>query len=677
MISFYKNAAGVVIYRDDSYLDSLKFVIEHPATASEITAHPTEYAAFTAVGQTLTATFPAGTTGTIQFTRTLVAPPFTKTLISGAVANSVNSLTYQETSADSGYNVGVDFSNQTSSGSVAATALTMAGPTTGVVGLVSSNYSVALSPTGSTAVSVTVTPSDSASGGTCNPTSLTLSTASPSGAFTYTPASAGAKSISITNNGGLANPGSLTYTATTAVGLRPVTDRGALPNFSATGSNVTYIQARTAHIAHDVITKPVVEWTTCYPASASEDAGAVANIISSSVEYPAGTFTQLTYNSGSVTAVINGTTILSSDAKAIATAIPDGATFWVWINMQFTSTQRVYYDDSMYNNASGEAGSYSGTALTDQTMTGGIGIGSQYAITFRPVCIRDMSAKQTAYLMGDSRVRKTQGVYGHVGSIKGRTGEAQRAVGARMACINGAVSGDSYGNVIQANMYNVRAQLASRCDIIIDEYGINDLGTGVNTSLSTFANYINTMRALTGLAGKPYYRMTITPRAISTNLFVDTTNQTATTNASARSAINDAIRNNTLALNAPMAGYFETADAVESARNSGLINPLSNRQIITVSEAVSNVTMTSNVAKFSASDVGRLLYATNANHREFVATYISPTQVTLRNGPGVAIAVGDLVTLGIPSSDGLHYTPEAEILMAAHTSWNQLGTATY
>jgi len=60
------------------------------------------------VGQTLTATFPAGVTGTIQFTRTLAAAPFTKTTISGAVASAVNSLTYQVQSADAGYSIGVD-----------------------------------------------------------------------------------------------------------------------------------------------------------------------------------------------------------------------------------------------------------------------------------------------------------------------------------------------------------------------------------------------------------------------------------------------------------------------------------------------------------------------------------------------------------------------------------------
>jgi hypothetical protein len=67
-----------------------------------------------AVGQALTAAFPAGTVGTIQFTRTQVVAPFTKTAISGATANGVNSLPYTVTSADAGYRIDVDCSNQVS-----------------------------------------------------------------------------------------------------------------------------------------------------------------------------------------------------------------------------------------------------------------------------------------------------------------------------------------------------------------------------------------------------------------------------------------------------------------------------------------------------------------------------------------------------------------------------------
>lgn len=67
------------------------------------------------VGSTLTAKLPAGITGTLQFTRTLATTPFTKSNISGAVASSVNSLSYTVQLADVGYTVGVDCSNAVAS----------------------------------------------------------------------------------------------------------------------------------------------------------------------------------------------------------------------------------------------------------------------------------------------------------------------------------------------------------------------------------------------------------------------------------------------------------------------------------------------------------------------------------------------------------------------------------
>lgn len=97
----------------------------------------------------------------------------------------------------------------------AATAVTMTGPSTGATGVASSNFSVGVSPVGGTITgTLVVTPSDGGAGGTFTPATVSLTTGLPTGAFTYTPASVGAKTISATNGGGLSNPSSLTYTAT-------------------------------------------------------------------------------------------------------------------------------------------------------------------------------------------------------------------------------------------------------------------------------------------------------------------------------------------------------------------------------------------------------------------------------------------------------------------------------
>jgi hypothetical protein len=85
-----------------------------------------------------------------------------------------------------------------------ATTLLLNAPTIGAVNQASSNFIVA--PNGDLAGPVVVTPSDNGGGGTFTPATVTLTTANPSAAFTYTPTTLGDKSITLTNDGGLTNP---------------------------------------------------------------------------------------------------------------------------------------------------------------------------------------------------------------------------------------------------------------------------------------------------------------------------------------------------------------------------------------------------------------------------------------------------------------------------------------
>lgn len=106
-----------------------------------------------------------------------------------------------------------------------ATTITLSGPSSGAVGFASAAFTVGADV--GLSGSVTVTPSDSGAGGTFTPASVVISAGTPTATFTYTAASTGTKSISVTNNGGLANPSALTYTAGAAPVVVPVTD-GAL-----------------------------------------------------------------------------------------------------------------------------------------------------------------------------------------------------------------------------------------------------------------------------------------------------------------------------------------------------------------------------------------------------------------------------------------------------------------
>jgi hypothetical protein len=81
---------------------------------------------------------------------------------------------------------------------------------------------------GSLASPVTVTPHDGGGGGAFTPTTVSLSTGTPSATFTYTPASSGAKTISTINSSTLTNPASLTYTVSS----------GAIPPNSVTSATL-------------------------------------------------------------------------------------------------------------------------------------------------------------------------------------------------------------------------------------------------------------------------------------------------------------------------------------------------------------------------------------------------------------------------------------------------------
>lgn len=121
----------------------------------------------------------------------------------------------------------------TNSAAVPATGVALTGPTTGAVSVASTNFTVGVTPVGGTITgTVVVTPSDSGGGGTFSPTSVSLTTASPSATFTYTPsATAGARSITVTNNGSLTNPAAITYTSTAAaVTAYTITGQGTTPN---------------------------------------------------------------------------------------------------------------------------------------------------------------------------------------------------------------------------------------------------------------------------------------------------------------------------------------------------------------------------------------------------------------------------------------------------------------
>lgn len=112
-----------------------------------------------------------------------------------------------------------------------ATAITMTGPSSGTNGTASTNFTIGAN--GAITGTVVVTPSDGGGGGTFTPTTVSISAGAPTATFTYTPTSTGAKTVSVTNNGALSNPSSITYTSGATVPGAPTIGTATAGNASA------------------------------------------------------------------------------------------------------------------------------------------------------------------------------------------------------------------------------------------------------------------------------------------------------------------------------------------------------------------------------------------------------------------------------------------------------------
>lgn len=134
-----------------------------------------------------------------------------------------------------------------SSGSTGpAAAVTLGGASSGYVSA-AANFTAGAD--GDITGTITVTPSDSGGGGTFSPASVNITNGSPTGGFTYTPGSLGVKAISVTNSGGLSNPGALSFTSVTNLPGKPTGVAAASGDTTATvgflpgdtgGAAVTY-----------------------------------------------------------------------------------------------------------------------------------------------------------------------------------------------------------------------------------------------------------------------------------------------------------------------------------------------------------------------------------------------------------------------------------------------------
>lgn len=325
--------------------------------------------------------------------------------------------------------------------------------------------------------------------------------------------------------------------------------RSGLPEANGFYAPNKQVMSRSPHVARDNISTLQIGIPNWYVNAGLVEVGTGAEAtVTASIEYPAGTFTQLKF-AGAMTGHIPDGDTLYSDPVAVHILI--ASQFWVRIFWQ--NSAGVIYIQNAYNDVATGGCELTPSGGVDKTM-GGTVPASMYNLL--PVAILGYTRRPSIYVCGDSRsfgVNDTADTSLDMGIIC-------RSIGADFAYINGSASGDSLQRFFASHAR--RLELSRFCSHIVNALGINDVGAG-RTAGQIQADYVSVN---TLFPGKPVFGVTLNPQSTSTDNWATITRQTPFTRNAVRIAINDWQRSR---MAPTFSGYFEIADVVESARNSG------------------------------------------------------------------------------------------------------------
>jgi lysophospholipase L1-like esterase len=345
------------------------------------------------------------------------------------------------------------------------------------------------------------------------------------------------------------------------------------------------ISARNHHRARGPITEIAMvlpNWYVDRGASKFEYPNNAGTICAASVEYPAGVFHRLTF-AGSVRPLLGGGDHLVSAFVPIA--IPENAEFWTNIWVSAASTIVFFNGNTAQVGANGEKGTVSTNDVTDYTMASHTGSAQTYGLW--PLALIGRTAARATAILGDSigeGVGDTSDTSDHVGMLA-------RLVGPVHPYINLSQSGDRIELLLQS--HTKRMSVLAYARNVILGLGVNDISAGRSLAaikadmLKLWSITKNQLRE----SGR-VFQITITPNCTSTDNWTTLANQGpapgfSTTGDGTREQLNDwlrdgapisagtpapigsstAIRNGDAAH--PLHAILDTADAVESARNSG------------------------------------------------------------------------------------------------------------
>lgn len=289
----------------------------------------------------------------------------------------------------------------------------------------------------------------------------------------------------------------------------------------------TYGYGRNPHIAQDNITSLQLVFANWYMVSGTETNASNTQAWTASIEYPAGTYTQILF-SGTAQGTATGGANLVSDTLAVI--IPKGAKFWSRVWTFSTLGKLKYFQYYAGDGTAQNAGGTTSTAIPDVTMGGGFGTTvNKQGNYIGPVAIIANTTRPGVAVVGDSRA-VGRGDAGYDGALQG---SHMRAFGQ----FNAVMSIGQSGNTLLAFMssHTKQVALAQYSSHVHLEFGINDVTNG--SSAATIQTNTNTVLGYFASQQKVSI-CTLSPVTTTTNGWGDVANQTVAANESVRVAVN-------------------------------------------------------------------------------------------------------------------------------------------
>lgn len=276
-------------------------------------------------------------------------------------------------------------------------------------------------------------------------------------------------------------------------------NRGMIPDSVASSGSAQQIMVRSLRYARAAMSypRPVIPIGWYVSSTNVETVLAGTYGVRASIEYPIGTFTQLTFG-GSVTGSYAGGTYAVPDAAFVP--IPRGATYAVkyWID-----SPNGYIYTNNYAGLAGDAANV-GATTADLTMSAMAG-SSPGAVGHGPIGVIDTITQRSFFFIGDSLMA------GHGTDTRDTSGDfgvGARIVGAMRGYCNAGRSSTTAAQFLSGSNSTIRVAIGNAyASDIVCNFGVNDCLNSV--AATTTATNLRSIRAL--FPTKRFYQHTITP----------------------------------------------------------------------------------------------------------------------------------------------------------------------